>query len=77
MAAGAGVAASGRDAGKAQEGREGRVVLAEITGTEAAKFRFRVDNKSAITLCKNPVDHEGSKHIDVRYHFIRECIKTK
>jgi len=33
---------------------------------------IRVDNKSAIELAKNPVNHERSKHIDVRYHFIRE-----
>jgi hypothetical protein len=34
-----------------------------------------VDNKSAIELAKNPVHHERSKHIDVRYHSIREYIK--
>ena len=32
-----------------------------------------VDNKSAIALMKNPVHHDRSKHIDVKYHFIREC----
>ena len=34
-----------------------------------------VDNKSVIQLCKNPVFHDRSKHIEVRYHFIRECIE--
>lgn len=34
-----------------------------------------VDNKSAITLARNPVFHGRSKHIDVRYHFIRECVE--
>jgi hypothetical protein len=28
----------------------------------------------AIALSKNPVFHECSKHIDVRFHFIRECV---
>jgi len=32
-----------------------------------------MDNKAAIELCKNPVFHERSKHIDTRYHFIRDC----
>jgi hypothetical protein len=30
-----------------------------------------VDNKSALALAKNPVFHERSKHINIRYHFIR------
>lgn len=34
---------------------------------------IRVDNKSAISLVKNPVHHDRSKHIDIRFHFIREC----
>ncbi|KAI0510700.1 hypothetical protein KFK09_011309 [Dendrobium nobile] len=33
-----------------------------------------VDNKSAIALAKNPVQHGRSKHIDVRYHFIRDAV---
>ena len=35
---------------------------------------IQVDNKSAIELAKNPVNHERSKHIDVRFHFIREHV---
>ena len=33
-----------------------------------------VDNQSAIMLSKNPVFHQRSKHIDIRYHFIRDFI---
>jgi len=36
---------------------------------------IRVDNKSVIELATNPVNHERSKHIDVRFHFIREQVK--
>lgn len=36
---------------------------------------IQVDNKSAIELAKNPVNHERSKHIDVRFHFIRDHVK--
>lgn len=40
------------------------------------KVTLKVDNKSAIALCKNPVYHDRSKHIDTRYHFIRECVEN-
>ena len=32
------------------------------------------DNQSAIHLCKNHVFHDRTKHVDVKYHFIREKI---
>jgi hypothetical protein len=31
-------------------------------------------DKSAIALAKNPVLHDRSKHIDTKYHFIRDCV---
>jgi hypothetical protein len=34
-----------------------------------------VDSKSALALTKNPVFHERSKYIRVRYHFIRDCLE--
>jgi hypothetical protein len=42
--------------------------------TESGASELLVDNQSAIALSKNPVFHERSKHIDVRYHYIRECV---
>ena len=30
------------------------------------------DNQGSISLVKNPVNHEKSKHIDIKHHFIRE-----
>jgi ribonuclease HI len=33
------------------------------------------DNKSAIALSKNDTYHQRTKHIDIRYHFIREQIR--
>jgi hypothetical protein len=34
-----------------------------------------VDSKSALALAKNLIFHERSKHIQVRYHFIRCCME--
>lgn len=50
-------------------------LLADLTGEKPAPATIKVDNKSAISLCKNPVYHDRSKHIDVRCHFIRECVE--
>ena len=33
------------------------------------------DNQSAIFLAKNPTYHARTKHIDVKYHYVREVIK--
>ena len=33
-----------------------------------------VDNLSAHLLARNPVHNSNMKHIDVRHHFIRECV---
>ena len=34
------------------------------------------DNKSAISMAKNPVFHSRTKHIDVKYNFIREAVEN-
>ena len=33
------------------------------------------DNKSAIALCCNYVQHSRAKHIDIRYHFLRDHVE--
>ena len=35
------------------------------------------DNTSAINLSKNPVQYSKSKHIEIRYHFIRDLVEDK
>ena len=34
------------------------------------------DNQGAITMAKNPVGHARTKHIDKRYHFVREGVQN-
>jgi hypothetical protein len=47
-----------------------------MTGKEGATTTIFIDNKSAIQLCKNPVFQDWSKHIEVWYHFIHDCINS-
>ena len=51
-----------------------RNLLKELNMSQVEPTEIRVDNKSSIALAKNPVYHDRSKHIDTRYHYIRECI---
>nr|GFB09481.1 copia protein [Tanacetum cinerariifolium] len=40
------------------------------------KIFLYCDNKSTIALCRNNVQHSRAKHIDVRYHFIKEQVEN-
>ena len=46
----------------------------EKLGFKQCKCTIFCDNSSAIKLSKNPVMHGRSKHIDVRFHFLRELV---
>ncbi|CAM8999307.1 unnamed protein product [Rhodiola kirilowii] len=50
-------------------------LLGDLLSRSTSKVVLNIDNKSAISLCKNPVHHDRSKHIDTRFHFIRECVE--
>jgi hypothetical protein len=52
-----------------------RRMLAELLGRDGDTITLLIDNKSAIQLSKNPVFHDRSKHIDIKYHHIRECVQ--
>ena len=35
------------------------------------------DNTSAIKILKNPVMHTKTKHISIKYHYLRELVQDK
>ena len=35
------------------------------------------DNSSAIDISQNPIQHSKTKHIEIRYHFIRDLVERK
>ncbi|GJS44103.1 retrovirus-related pol polyprotein from transposon TNT 1-94 [Tanacetum coccineum] len=41
------------------------------------KIPMYCENKSAIALCCNNVQHSRSKHIDIRFHFIKEQVENE
>jgi hypothetical protein len=47
--------------------------LSEIGHPLGKPIPLYVDNQSAIKLIQNPVAHDRTKHIDIKYHFIRDA----
>jgi len=46
-------------------------------GLQQDRYLLYCDNQSAIHLSKNSTFHSRSKHIDVRYHWIRDALDEK
>ena len=53
-----------------------RRILEKLRHIQSKSTIVYCDNNSAIKLSKNPVMHGRSKHIDVRFHFLRELTKA-
>ena len=58
-----------------QHGKFLRQLFADISNSQASQFDLYVDNQGAIKLAQNPVHHQRSKHIDVKFHFLRSEIQ--
>ncbi|XP_019179616.1 PREDICTED: uncharacterized protein LOC109174842 [Ipomoea nil] len=46
-------------------------------GINAREVSIKCDNTSAIAITHNPVLHSRTKHIDIKYHFIRDHVERK
>jgi hypothetical protein len=51
--------------------------LAEIGINLKGGLKLYVDNKAAIDIAHNPKFHNRTKHIDVKYHFVRDHVDKK
>ncbi|WJX50083.1 hypothetical protein P8452_36436 [Trifolium repens] len=49
-------------------------LLSEMGIIEDITVVLNLDNKSAINLAKNPISHGKSKHIETRFHFLRDQV---
>jgi len=51
--------------------------LLEDFGFPQPPTLIMVDNNGAISMSKNPVNHKTSKHVEVKYHYIRKMVKRQ
>ena len=49
-------------------------ILTHLGCSTSTSTTLFLDSQSAIALAKNPIVHGRSKHIDVYFHFVRDCI---
>lgn len=54
-----------------------RRLLQELGFLNKEGVKLNVDNQGALKLATNPVFHNRSKHIDIKYHHIREVVNNK
>ena len=52
-----------------------RNMLAELGLQKEGPITLFVDNQGAMRLANNPENHKRTKHINIRYHYIRELIE--
>ena len=50
-------------------------LLVALFGQKVETTVIHCDNHSCIKLSENPVFHDRSKHIDIIYHFIKDCVQ--
>ena len=48
-----------------------------VVPSAAQRQAVYIDNQAALQLAVNPVHHQRLKHIDMKYHWIREEVVSK
>ena len=51
-------------------------MLVELKLDQGAKMKLWCDNKSAISIANNPVQHDRTKHIEIDRFFIKEKLDS-
>ena len=54
-----------------------RNILVGLFGSHLEPTVIYCDNQSCIKILVNPVFHDRSKHIEIWYHHIRDCVQRK
>jgi hypothetical protein len=54
-----------------------RKVLAGLFGQMLDPTVIHCDNQSCVKLLENPISHDSTKHVEIKYHYIRDIVQRK
>jgi hypothetical protein len=52
-----------------------KILLKELGFDSKDSVRLYCDNKAAISIAYNPVQHDRTKHVEIDHHFIKEKLR--
>ena len=52
-------------------------VVAELQKLVNTPMKLYCDNKAAISIVHNPVQHDQTKHVEIDRHFIKEKLEAR
>ena len=52
-----------------------RRLMCDFTAVLQSPTVIKEDNQGTIAIAKNPTSHSRTKHIDIKYHFVREALQ--
>ena len=53
-----------------------RQLFNELDQPSSKPTLIMVDNQGAMAVAQNPVNHKQTKHIDIKYHYVRESVES-
>ena len=54
-----------------------RKLLSDLFDTSLEPVVIHCDNQSCIKISENPVFHDRSKHMEMRYHYLRNMVQRR
>ena len=51
-----------------------RRLLSDINATPKTTTIIREDDQGTIAIARNPISHARTKHIDIKFHYVREAL---
>ena len=52
-------------------------LLAGLFGHMLEPTVIRCDNQSCVQMSMNPVHHDRTKHVEMRYHYVRDMVQRR